>query len=440
MGLGRRARILVTGAIAASAIAIAVAPPTGGGGGSGVANFWVDTNGGTCTRQATAGAWVDAAACSSINTAYQAASPGDTIIVKNGTYSAQSIGEKTGAAAPNITISTETGATTPIGSLSVRGSYATVTGNFTGSNLTVDANANGAANKPIRNVTVDGMTVNAGNAVNAATYFRGADTLTLRNMDISNNNNTSLMMTDFDPAAGGLTNIWIDRSVIHDAHLDSGSSAHTECFYAQGINYLKITNSRFYRCAVMDVFITRWTGTSVDPQHGYIENNVFEAPMTAGNGCCSANAFHFRDGGEPAPDIYDWDFRYNTFGAGANLSFGTASENIVQASGLRVVGNILGGGAGCRTTNTTWSYNVHATGFSCSGTGNVTASAASIDSGYVGPTTSLGSSNNYQLLTGSPAKDIPGATSLAFPSTDLLQRSRPFNTLPDAGAYEFGAS
>ena len=50
------------------------APPTG------TANLWIDLNGGSCTRQATAGAYVDAQACGSWNAAYQAASPGDTVL------------------------------------------------------------------------------------------------------------------------------------------------------------------------------------------------------------------------------------------------------------------------------------------------------------------------------------------------------------------------
>lgn len=51
----------------------------GGGAPAGTANLWVDANGGTCTRQSTAGAYVDAQACSSWSTAYAAAFPGDTV-------------------------------------------------------------------------------------------------------------------------------------------------------------------------------------------------------------------------------------------------------------------------------------------------------------------------------------------------------------------------
>ena len=41
-----------------------------------VANLWVDTNGGSCTRLASPGAYVDAQACVSADAAYGAASNG----------------------------------------------------------------------------------------------------------------------------------------------------------------------------------------------------------------------------------------------------------------------------------------------------------------------------------------------------------------------------
>lgn len=53
-----------------------------------VANFWVDTTPGTCTRQTTPGAYVDAQSCTDPPTAYASASAGDVIGVKAGTYSA----------------------------------------------------------------------------------------------------------------------------------------------------------------------------------------------------------------------------------------------------------------------------------------------------------------------------------------------------------------
>jgi hypothetical protein len=58
---------------------------------SGTANLWVDTNGGTCTRQASAAGYVDAAACSSLDAAFDAASCSDTVLIKGGTYGSQTI-------------------------------------------------------------------------------------------------------------------------------------------------------------------------------------------------------------------------------------------------------------------------------------------------------------------------------------------------------------
>jgi hypothetical protein len=48
----------------------------GGGGGSttiGAANLWIDTTGGSCTRQSSAGSWVDAQGCGSMQAAMTAA-------------------------------------------------------------------------------------------------------------------------------------------------------------------------------------------------------------------------------------------------------------------------------------------------------------------------------------------------------------------------------
>lgn len=74
----------------ATAIAIGVLVASQGGG-TNLANLWVDTNGGTCTRQATAAAYVDAAACASFQAAHTAANCGDTVGIAAGAYGAQSV-------------------------------------------------------------------------------------------------------------------------------------------------------------------------------------------------------------------------------------------------------------------------------------------------------------------------------------------------------------
>lgn len=82
-------RWVTIAAAATLAAGVAAVPLVTGGGGApdGTANLWVDTDGGTCTRQSAPAEYVDAAACSSPAVAWNAATAGDTIRVTNGTYS-----------------------------------------------------------------------------------------------------------------------------------------------------------------------------------------------------------------------------------------------------------------------------------------------------------------------------------------------------------------
>ncbi|MEJ0073150.1 MAG: hypothetical protein WDN27_03685 [Candidatus Saccharibacteria bacterium] len=50
------------------------------------ANLWIDTNGGSCTRQSTAAGYSDGQACASLQAAYNAASSGDVINIMDGVY------------------------------------------------------------------------------------------------------------------------------------------------------------------------------------------------------------------------------------------------------------------------------------------------------------------------------------------------------------------
>ena len=76
---------------ASAVVMSAPAPPPPPPPGAGKANLWVDTNGGTCARQATASAYVDAQACGSFNAAYAAAQVGDLALIKSGSYGDQTI-------------------------------------------------------------------------------------------------------------------------------------------------------------------------------------------------------------------------------------------------------------------------------------------------------------------------------------------------------------
>ena len=88
--------------------------------------FWVDTNGGSCTRSASGAGYSDAAACASFNAAYQAASAGDLIQVSAGTYASQSINQKPSATGPVVVIEAAAGATVVVKELEITASWLTL--------------------------------------------------------------------------------------------------------------------------------------------------------------------------------------------------------------------------------------------------------------------------------------------------------------------------
>ncbi len=113
---------------------------------SGSANLWVDGNGGTCARQATAGAYVDTASCGTFDAAWDAAQSGDLIVVRAGSYGAQNVSGSKSAA---TTIRGEAGVTLQGASTSVCGysdGLMCANANFMVlENMTIDAGSNHGA-------------------------------------------------------------------------------------------------------------------------------------------------------------------------------------------------------------------------------------------------------------------------------------------------------
>ena len=394
------------------------APPGGGGGGggggSGTANLWVDTTGGSCARQATPGAYSDAQACS-WNAAYQAAQTGDLILVRGGSYGDVKIGpNKASLAPPGVTFRTADGASVVVDDLE-NGHIAGGTG---GSNISFvgPASARTFRSDKASNVVVDNWHVDCGGCNGVQTFhLEAADNVVVRNSEIENNNNNSLMWISG-------SNLRFDNNLIHDAGLPSGSGAHTECMYAWNVTNLTLRSNHFWHCSVMDVFIT---GSSV-ANGGLVENNVFEKPWSTTGQIGNGFAFHFRNGGSPSPDPSSWDFRYNTFVGPLSI---TPSENPVGSGGMRVIGNVFLAGAPCGHANTTYSHNAFASG-GC-GTNTVVSSLATLLGGFV----ATGDPGNYALLPTSVLRDKGSPT--VYPSGDKAGNARPSGPAPDIGAYEF---
>ena len=292
-------------------------PPVPGG-----ANLWVDTSGGSCARQATPGAYTDTQACS-WNQAYQAAQTGDLILVRGGNYGNVKIGpNRTSIGAPGVTFRTASGENVVVNDLE----NGHIAGSPGGSNISFvgPASARTFRSDQASNIVVDGWNVDC-NGCDSIQIFHleAANNVTVRNSEIQDNQNDSLMWISG-------SNLTFENNKIHDAALPSGSGAHTECMYAWSVTNLTLKRNHFYHCSVMDVFIT---GGDV-ANGGLVENNVFEKPWeNTGRISNSAFAFHFRNGGSPSPDPNDWDFRYNTFVGPLSI---TTDENPVGPGGMRV--------------------------------------------------------------------------------------------------------
>ena len=93
-----RARLVAAGTVAAAAVAVGIglwwfasreaepeaAAPNG-------ANVWIDADGGSCSRSAQPAPYRDGGACGSLSDAYEAASLGDTVRLRAGTYEGQAV-------------------------------------------------------------------------------------------------------------------------------------------------------------------------------------------------------------------------------------------------------------------------------------------------------------------------------------------------------------
>jgi chitodextrinase len=383
-------------------------PPSGSG-----ANLWVDTNGGSCVRQSSPAAYVDAQACS-WNQAYQAAQTGDLILVRGGSYGDVTIGPNKGSVG-SVTFQTASGESVSVSDLE----NGSVTGGSGGNNISFvgPVTARTFRSDGTSNVTVDNWRVDCGGCSGVQIFhLENSTNITVKNSDISDNRNTSLIWIDGN-------NLTFDHNEIHDAGLDAGSGAHTECMYAWTVTNLTLKRNHFYHCSVMDVFIT---GSDV-ANGGFVENNVFEKPWEyTGLISSSALAFHFRNGGSPSPDPSNWDFRYNTFVGPLSI---TTSENPVGSGGMRVIGNVFLADAPCGQGNTTYSYNAFVSG-AC-GSNTATNSLATFLAGFV----STGDPGTYSLKSTSVLKDKGSIGN--YPAQDFTGAGRYSGAAPDLGAYEY---
>jgi hypothetical protein len=358
------------------------------------ANLWVSPSGGSCVRQATAGAEVGGQDCGSLNAAYQAASCGDRVYIDAGTYSAeQDLVDKPSLDscsdpvvfenAPGTTRSQVVFSSTNLG----QAGYGANPGGIDSGNDS-QGTTNGASNwmlegvtvkqqislfPPTHGVTIDDvqggtMTIaatsdvtveysNFGPCYNLVTTTSGqtnangqAGPTFSPDPAVSCNSNIKISgtWTQADGTVYDLNGLTFKNNVIHD-FIDDNSNAstdHFECMFINGGSNITLDSNKFYDCQIYSIFLQPFSGYPINGLT--IENNWFWADQNL-EGACSANgscpAAAARDSaldfGEPSSsDVTNVLVRYNSFDPSDGITLdGTAPSS---SSNVRFIGNIVG--------------------------------------------------------------------------------------------------
>jgi hypothetical protein len=406
-------------AVAATAAAATAVFALGGGSDGPAANLWVDRSGGSCTREDAAAQYRDAAACAGVDAAWDAASAGDTIRVRSGTYRAQQV---TGDKAAETFVIGERGTTfTAAGAVSCgyQGGALCANGrNLTLQHVTLDAGAthgqsNGAevngAGVTFRDVRLHGAYVSLYVVGERFTWHGGSlgedGTRGGRRSpacDGGNGDGEPIWIED------GATGATIDGLRVNPQRADptprscSANGFHLESIRIQSARDVTIRNVHFLpgsEAGSGHVFVTSTAPSATAATGLVLENNVF-TPV-AGTYALQANA---------NVSACAWDISHNTMMQPFLLE--------CDAAGAVWTGN-LGADPGCTGTFVA----------------NVLERAEPVACGsnrYVAG--DLGIAADGTLRPGSPAIDAAGRT--CRPPVDFQGDQRPSGPACDAGADE----
>jgi chitodextrinase len=375
------------------------------------ANVWVDTSGGSCTRQATAGAYVNAQACGDLDAAYQAATAGDLVRIKAGSYGDQTINLKSGAAGPNRVFAPATGETVSFYNVTEEDAdYITLQGPMTLHRLDLTATLN---------AVVDGLTIayNYTDTIQPVVFIGGKSTggrtsngVIIRNTDISGAWDQKNVLIDDN--GGNVTNVLLDHDDIHSQKM-SDASVHMECLWITDADGVTVRASRVWGChATGDVIISNSAG-GPGATNILFENNIFETAYGVGTDeCCNPVAYTVQTGAVPAST---WTFQYNLF-----------ESPVIWRPGMTVRGN-LGAGGSC-VSGVTFAYNLW-TDIDC-GTDSMNPAALN-GSQFVN------SAGHNWRPSGPLSLLIDRGDPGLYPSADADNNSRPIGAAPDAGPYEY---
>ncbi len=382
------------------------------------ANFWIDPNGGSCTRSASPAAYNDATACSSMTAAYNAAQNGDNVIIKAGGYGSQNFPKRSaldggtcvssGTKSGCVSFTIEAGANVNVGDISFGSNYT----NDGPSNISIDASG--------------------GSLTTSYLGFTRAHEIYLKNIDVpgdlfmTGGSYITIMGGEFGPFSDNsgthpeIQAVYNSNPVIKPTHIKfsggywhdyntTNSTAHVDCLQIESGVDFTLENSRFNNCGSVGVRVSYGTNRNSEAPDGLlIQNNVFDKCANIPVSECYYSA-ELGNGNNVT-------IRNNTF-----LMEPQPTTSNGSPSNVTYVGN-TGKITGCQTfgSNIVYRYNVWQS-FSCGST-DVSVSNLMLNS-------------DGSLKAGSPA--IGRADPSNYPAYDILGISRPQGSAPDAGAYEY---
>lgn len=232
------------------------------------ANLWVGTTGGSCTRSATPAAYDAARACASFQGALTAAQGGDTVLVADGTYPAQTL--SSGAKATAVTFEAQDYRQALVGSLTINvdhvhfvGVAASGSGDARGDLDVCGSASAGNCSNVFTDIIVDGFVgkdffVRASGVTVSYGEFGGVANICTSSSDLATEDATRFWGGSGNNVTP--TNDTLEYSYIHDWHAGNNGTCdgtvtptpHADCFQAQGGKNMLLLGNVFENCPSSD--------------------------------------------------------------------------------------------------------------------------------------------------------------------------------------------
>jgi hypothetical protein len=349
-----------------------------------------------------------AAPCLSFDRAYHVAKPGQVVAVAAGSYSAQTITADPAKSAPAVVFKPQGFDAVQVANLTIQGSYVEFDDLKIAGIWYVGVNSNKV---PQASQTHDVVLRN----LSALRFFiTGASNVSVLGGTIGPTVDNASQIKGCYECRYAPQNITVDGVTFHD-FTRTNPAQHMECLHVYPAQNLTIRNSRFFNCAIMDLFLENY-GRGGDLRDITIENNVFDTPGShAGSLSKGYYALAFEG---VKRSITNVRIAYNSMLTGSIPGFDSSSSY----AGVVVEANVGALNPRFCVKGVTYAYNVWTEA-------NCGATDATAPSDFADPA-------HFDFHLRPTAAAIGHGNPTRHPPTDIDGRLRPSRSASDAGAYQ----